>query len=81
MINLSEASLLKYISQLLSKDYLIRRTNPNIKFDRTYQYRLNLIKIQKDLNKLGYTLEGYSDIRFSILENAKLEKENCNFRI
>ncbi len=81
MINLSESSLLKYIYQLISKDYLIRRTNPRIKFDRTYQYRLNLIKIQRDLNKLGYNLKGYSNIRISKIENRELEKENCNFRI
>ncbi len=31
----------------------------NYKWDKTKQYRVNLIKIRSDLNVLGYELQGY----------------------
>lgn len=37
-----------------------RRRNPKFKWDKTWQYRVDLQLIQKDLQKLGYSLEGYS---------------------
>ena len=43
----------KYLNQQI-------RNNPKYKWDRTLQYRLNLIKLMTDLNAIGYQLEGYA---------------------
>ena len=44
--------------------------NPKYKWDKTYQYRVNLYKIQLDLGKMGYVLEGYK-----LLPNIKIVEE------
>ena len=47
----------KYISQLVEKGWLSERDNPVQKWDRTKQYRVNIIKIAEDLLELGYFLQ------------------------
>ena len=59
MIGMSKATIGKYIKQLVEAGYLSQRKNPKYKWDKTYQYRVNLYKVQKDLAMLGYALEGY----------------------
>lgn len=81
MINLSESNLSKYINNLVEKEFLSKRRNPKYKWDKTFQYRVNLKYIQISLNKLGYCLEGYKDARFSrisVLENGNSVLDNHN---
>ena len=81
MINLSESNLSKYINNLVEKEFLSKRRNPKYKWDKTFQYRVNLKYIQISLNKIGYCLEGYKDDRFStisVLENGNSVLENHN---
>ena len=59
MVGMSKATIGKYIKQLVEAGYLSQRRNPKYKWDKTLQYRVDLYKIQKDLAKLGYALEGY----------------------
>ena len=59
MIGMSKATIGKYIKQLVEAGYLSQRRNPKYKWDKTYQYRVDLYKVQKDLAVLGYALEGY----------------------
>lgn len=59
MVGMSKSTIGKYIKQLVEAGYLYQRGNPNYKWDKTLQYRIDLYKIQKDLSKLGYALEGY----------------------
>lgn len=59
MVGVTHVTMLKYINQLVEKGWLDQRSNPTQKWDRTFQYRPNIHKIQQDLAKLGYTLEGY----------------------
>ena len=59
MIGMSKATIGKYIKQLVETGYLSQRKNPKYKWDKTYQYRVDLYKVQKDLASLGYALEGY----------------------
>lgn len=59
MVGMSVATIRKYIKQLVEAGYISQRTNPKYKWDKTLQYRVNLVKIQKDLAILGYSLEGY----------------------
>ncbi len=49
----------RILEQLIENGWLSRRTNPKYQWDKTYQYRVNLLKIQSDLYELGYALEGY----------------------
>ena len=39
--------------------WVISRRNPKNKMDKTKQYRVDIVQIQKDLYDLGYNLEGY----------------------
>ncbi len=83
MINLSESNLSKYINNLVEKEFLSKRRNPKYKWDKTFQYRVNLKYIQISLNKLGYCLEGYKDSRFSrisVLENGNSVLDNHNLQ-
>ena len=58
------------------------RTNPKFKWDRTKQYRVNLMKIQEELNKIGYSLEGHYldglNSTSSEIENATAQNEKSN---
>jgi len=71
MIGVKPKAMRSYLKELIDNGWLDERRNPLIKMDRTMQYRVNLLKIQQDLNKLGYALEGYS--------LPKVEKDNTNF--
>lgn len=59
MLDASIPTLRKYIKELVAKGYINERRNPIHKWDKTLQYRVDLIKVQMDLMKLGYVLEGY----------------------
>lgn len=71
MIGVKPKAMREYLKELVDNGWLQERRNPHIKMDRTLQYRVNLLKIQLDLNKLGYALEGYN--------LPKVEKENTYF--
>ena len=72
MIGMSKATIGKYIKQLVEAGYLSQRRNPKYKWDKTLQYRVDLYKIQKDLAKLGYALEGYRLLPgIEIIDNKK----------
>jgi len=70
MIGVSKKTMLNYLDTLTRKGWLHKRRNPKLAMDKTYQYRVDLVKIQNDLFKLGYSLDGYS------IENTKLQNEN-----
>lgn len=70
MIGVSKKTMLNYLDTLTQKGWLHRRRNPKLAMDKTYQYRVDLVKIQNDLFNLGYSLDGYS------IENTKLQNEN-----
>lgn len=73
MLGLSPSTIRRHVKVLVEKGWLSERKNPKYKWDNTLQYRPNIIKIQKDLHSLGYSLEGYP----LQLEFEKLE-EPCN---
>jgi hypothetical protein len=78
MIGLSPSNTRKHIKSLVEKGWISERNNPKYKWDKTLQYRLDLIRLQSDLHKLGYSLEGYKvDVSaFSVLENGYSELED-----
>jgi len=50
----------RYISYLIVRGWLQTRTNPQYKWDRRTQYRVNLRKLYSDLQKKGRSLPGFS---------------------
>ena len=60
MLGVSARTIDRVFKNLVDNGWLDRRKNPKYKWDKTWQYRVNLNKIQSDLLKLGYNLDGYS---------------------
>jgi hypothetical protein len=65
----------KAINLLVDCGFLNRRHNPHIKYDRTWQYQLNIEKIQEALNPLICHSEQMED---SSESNPSVETEPCN---
>lgn len=59
MLGLSASQIRRYINDLVSMGFIDKRTNPKYKWDRTMQYRVNLVNIAKALKKNGYPLSDY----------------------
>lgn len=77
MLGLSSASMRNHITALIDLGFISERNNPKYKWDRTKQYRVNLLEICKELAKKGYALEGYkNELRFLEIKNGSLETEN-----
>ncbi len=74
MLGLSASQIRRYISDLVNMGYISKRNNPKYKWDRTLQYRVNLVNIAKDLKKNGYPL---SDYKIEIPENEKTITHSC----
>lgn len=74
MLGLSASQIRRYISELVDMGYISKRNNPKYKWDRTLQYRVNLVNIAKDLKKNGYPL---SDYKIEIPENEKFNAHGC----
>ncbi len=55
----SDDSVNRRLAELVEDGWIDRRTNPNYAWDRTYQYRVDIVKIQVSLQKLGFALEDY----------------------
>ncbi|MTI82383.1 MAG: hypothetical protein FH756_00480 [Firmicutes bacterium] len=83
MLNLAHNTIRRHIKYLTDKGWIDQRTNPDRKWDRTTQYRVNLVKINSDLMKIGYALQDYkvelngldidkspTDTRMSEMDNA-----------
>lgn len=60
LLKVSGRTINNALNKLVQKKYLSVRNNPKHSWDRTKQYRVNLIQLQKDLLLLGFPLEGYS---------------------
>ena len=58
----SRAQVARKLVSLEERGYIVTRQNPKYRWDRTKQYRLDLIKLEKDLRARGYTLRAM-DIR------------------
>ena len=76
MIGLSNATMGRILKNLIANGWIDERNNPIYKWDRTKQYRVNIAKIQSDLNKIGYALEGYS---LGTACNNSFQNENSSF--
>lgn len=68
MLGLSKSNMLKHINDLVSTGYIMKRNNPRYKWDKTFQYRVDVFRVQVELFKLGYALEGYPIINEGVLK-------------
>ena len=63
MLDLSPKTIRRRIQELVEMDYIDERNNPNFKWDKVLQYRVNINKVQSDLQSLGYFLDGYESLQ------------------
>ena len=75
MLTISKTTMQRIIDSLVDKEWLSRRRNPKYQWDKTYQYRLNLNKLQTDLLAIGFALEGYS-LQEEKEESPKVQNES-----
>lgn len=64
MLNKTPKTIRNHLKELIEEGYISERHNPNYKWDRKMQYRVNISKIAKDLINLGYPLDGYALTEF-----------------
>lgn len=74
MLGLSTSQIRRYINDLVELGYLSKRNNPKYKWDRTLQYRVNLVNIAKDLKKNGFPL---SDYKIDIPDDENTNAHPC----
>lgn len=68
MLGLSASQVRRYINKLVECGYIAKRNNPKYKWDRTLQYKVNLVNIARALKKNGYPL---SDYKISLPDDEK----------
>lgn len=59
MLGLSASQVRRYVRDLVDMGFVSKRNNPKYKWDRTLQYRVNLVNIAKALKEKGYPLSEY----------------------
>jgi len=77
MLSCSTVTIGRKLSKIVDSGWLDRRTNPEHKWDKRYQYRVNLNKIALDLYELGYALQDYK-IDLKPLMSSNLQNEDSN---
>jgi len=82
MLGMSAPTIRKYLKQLIEKGFITERRNPIYKWDKTLQYRVNIIETSDALEKIGYHLDGYrfSDAIHQRKENHPSKQENLASR-
>lgn len=75
MLGFSPSSIRRHTIELVKKGWLQERANPKHKWDKTLQYRLNTVKLKKDLLKLGYVINIGRKYAVSKIENRETETE------
>lgn len=73
MLNISEVTARRYIQKLIDSNFIDCRKNPNNKWDRTLQYRVNLDFLINAIKEKDY--DGLSDYRLQ-KEYMKLQNED-----
>lgn len=76
--DISRDTIAKCIKNLISKGFLFRRRNPRLKWDRTYQYRVDLVKISESLQEKGWTIEEFKIPTFNKKQTCISEKSEFN---
>jgi len=69
----TRATVDRKMKELVKAGYFSTRKNPNNKWDKKNQYRVNIQFIREELAKLGYTLDGYKMLKSSNAQNEQSE--------
>jgi len=72
MLESSKSTISRILNSFIENEWLERRHRKSTNLDQTYEYRVNLMKLQSDLLGLGYTLANYKIDLFL----SKSEKKN-----
>ena len=75
MLNVSENTIRRYISNLEKKGFISSRKNPNVKWDRTLQYRANMKFIIESIKNKGFDGLGGWNIQNKV---TKLQNDDSN---
>ncbi len=59
MLDVSEVTVRRHLAALLARGFVAERRNPEYRWDRTLQYRVNVVAVQHGLAALGYALDDY----------------------
>jgi anti-sigma28 factor (negative regulator of flagellin synthesis) len=81
MLGISNNTMGRILESLVSQGWIDRRRNPRMALDKTYQYRINLLNLQKDLLAIGYHLEGYKVNIDCQNDNTKCHGDNRNVKM
>lgn len=76
MIDASHQTMRRYLQSLVEDGFILERHNPKKTWDRTMQYRVDLVAVARALNKIGYSLEGYSMLDASNVQNGQSNVQN-----
>lgn len=76
MIDASHQTIRRYMQALIEDGFIEERHNPKQAWDRTMQYRVDLVAVIQGLNALGYGLEGYTLLDTSIVQNGQSSVQN-----
>ncbi|MHB1681928.1 MAG: DnaD domain protein [Bacilli bacterium] len=72
-LGVSPQTIGRHVQTLIDRGYLLWRHNPDHGWDRTKQYRVDYVVVQKDLLKLGCALDG-----FALMESAYSKMEDAS---
>lgn len=75
MATVSTKTVKRRINDLIDRGWIKVRRNPNHDWDKTNQYRPDLIKINEDLMEKGYILQGYKFNLSKLIKNEKKESK------
>lgn len=76
MLDCTDDTIRSDLKSLITKGWVDERRNPKVAYDRTLQYRVNLTRIQKDLNELGFSLVEYPVVNSVCNPNDSGSKTN-----
>ena len=75
MLGVTKKTFRTYRSFLIDRGWIQIRQNPENRWDRTVQYRVNLRNLHRDLQKKGYSLPAFSlGEGFGIAQCAQIQK-------
>lgn len=74
-ISVSAVTIRRRLKELVDAGYVLERRNPRFKWDRTLQYRLDLVAIDRALREIGYSLQGWKLPRAHVGARHNLQNE------
>lgn len=80
MFSSSITTIGRKLNDLIKNGWIERRNNPKYKWDKRYQYRVNLNKISIDLFEIGYILQDYKVNVLELLKSSNVQIECSNIQ-